>query len=87
MAIPLNSLVQVGEVHVRLGSRRILGRSGGKDDGSCLAWGALEKKVERRSRERSSAKSLCMPGTCLAVSSNWYDASKKNKQRRRCMRL
>ncbi len=49
--------------------------------------GTLERKAGKRLRERSSASPLCKLGICLAVSLNWKDASRKNKQRRRCNRL
>ena len=66
-------------------SSRILIKVVGTWDG-CAAPGTLERNENKRLRDKSSARSLHLPGMC--VQDNWKSccASIKNAQRSRCIK-
>ena len=86
MTVETNCFVQSGDVQSPI-PRSSVGSRGGIAVGSDSISGAFEKKEERRSWDKSSAQVFRVPKMCTATSSNWNQASMKNKQRRRCMRV
>jgi len=76
--------VQVGDVQSLPWSSN-LGSGGGNHDGFGCMSGALRRKENLRLRDKSSASMFTCPGRYCGTSSNWKEASRKNKQRSKCM--
>ena len=83
--IVVNCAVQLCNVHAAWLSRRRSDNGRGPGVGNCCACGALDRKDGRLLRDRSSAKSFATPAICAKDSVKPKYASKKKRQRSRCM--